>query len=91
MQILRLIQEIFPEQQNIYAVIGDHDVFPPHNYDFENRNEALDKIMPYWRQWMYENKTYEQFYNYGYYTQRTNTVSNRVVNVICLNSLAYDP
>lgn len=40
---------------------------------------------------MYENKTYEQFYNYGYYTQRTNTVSNRVVNVICLNSLAYDP
>lgn len=77
--------------QSTFAMFGNHDVYPFNSLDFENGNEALELIKPYWKPWIYDEKSYIQFLSKGYYSQRLSLITDKVVKVICINSQAFDP
>ena len=82
-----MIQEAFNDKMDkTFACFGNHDVFPAWNIN-EHGNAAASQSMPLWKPWM-DDEAYQTFVKTGYYSQKLDLGTGKLIKVITLNTEA---
>lgn len=88
----QMLSESFPQLENdTFAIIGNHDVFPHWNFTSEGGgNQAADEYTHWWKKWLDNDASYELFRKNGYYSKQLRLIKDKIVKVIALNTESCD-
>jgi len=67
--VTQMMQEAFGEQMDsTFAALGNHDVFRPNQYNFEEGSSTVEATKTLWKNWL-DQEAFEEYEKFGYYSQ----------------------